>query len=102
MNILWTKTAVEDLKSIKEFIARDSEFYAIQFTGKIISSVEKLSLLPEMGRKVPEADRNNVREIILRPYRIIYQLQDKTISVITIIHSGRDLSNPKLKKWEIG
>ncbi len=41
MNILWTKTAVEDLKNIKEFIARDSEFYAIQFTGKIISSVEK-------------------------------------------------------------
>ncbi len=55
-----------------------------------------------MGRKVPEADSNNVREIILSPYRIIYQLQDKTISVITIIHSGRDISNPKLKKWEIG
>jgi addiction module RelE/StbE family toxin len=102
MKISWTESAVGDLKGIKEYIARDSEYYAINFTERIISSVEQLSSLPEMGRKVPEADENNIREIIIRPYRIIYQVQDNSINIITIIHSARDLSNPKLKKWEIG
>ncbi|HBC86612.1 MAG TPA: type II toxin-antitoxin system RelE/ParE family toxin [Lentisphaeria bacterium] len=102
MKVHWTESAVEDLNGIKNYIAKDSEYYAINFTDRIISSVEQLSLLPEMGRKVPEADENNIREIILRPYRIIYQIQEDSINIITIIHSARDLSNPKLKKWEIG
>ncbi|HCE43544.1 MAG TPA: type II toxin-antitoxin system RelE/ParE family toxin [Lentisphaeria bacterium] len=102
MKVHWTESAVEDLKGIKYYIAKDSEYYAINFTDRIISSVEKLSSLPEMGRKIPEADENNIREIILRPYRIIYQIQEDSINIITIVNSARDLSNPKLKKWEIG
>lgn len=102
MKIHWAESAVEDLKGIKKYIAKDSEYYAINFSDRIISSVEQLSLLPEMGRKVPEANQNNIREIILRPYRIIYQIQENSIIIITIVHSARDLSNPKLKRWEIG
>ncbi len=102
MKICWSESSVEDLRAIKEYISRDSEYYAIQFTDKIISSVEHLSLLPKMGRKVPEADDDNIREIILRPYRIIYQLQENMVNIVTILHSARDLSNPKLKRWEIG
>lgn len=102
MKIYWTESAVEDLNGIKGYIARDSEYYAINFTDRIISSVEQLALLPELGRNVPEADENNIREIIIRPYRIIYQIQADSINIITIVHSARDLSNPKLKKWETG
>ena len=102
MRIYWTESSVRDLKGIKEYIARDSEYYAINFTDRIISSVEQLSVLPEMGRKVPEVDENNIREIIIRPYRIIYQLQKDSVNIITIIHSTRDISNPKLKKWKTG
>ena len=102
MKIYWTESAVGDLKGIKEYIARDSEYYAINLSDRVISAVEQLQLFPEMGRKVPEADENNIREIIIRPYRIIYQLQESSINIITIVHSARDLSNPKLKKWEIG
>ncbi|MEI6423342.1 MAG: type II toxin-antitoxin system RelE/ParE family toxin [Lentisphaerota bacterium] len=52
MKIYWTESAVGDLKGIKEYIARDSEYYAINFTDRIISSVEQLSSLPEMGRRI--------------------------------------------------
>ena len=102
MKIYWSESSLGDLKGIKEYIARDSEYYAINFTDRIISSVEHLSVLPETGRKVPEADDNNIREIVIQPYRIIYQLQSDSINIITIIHPARDLSNPKLKKWETG
>jgi addiction module RelE/StbE family toxin len=102
MKIHWTESAVENLKGIKEYIAKDSEYYAINFSDRIISSVEQLLILPEMGRKVPEADENSIREIIVRPYRIIYQLQENSINIVTIIHSARELASTKLKKWETG
>ena len=54
MNIRWTELAVLDLENIRDFITRDSEYYAVEFTAKIIDAVEKLYLLPSMGRKVPE------------------------------------------------
>ena len=54
MNIRWTEPAVLDLESIRDFISRDSEYYAVEFTTKIIDAVEKLYLLPSRGRKVPE------------------------------------------------
>jgi len=49
MKICWAESAVDDLKGIKEYIARDSEYYAINLVERIITSVEQLSLLPEMG-----------------------------------------------------
>ena len=101
MKILWTETALTDLQEIKAYISRDSLFYAVRLVEKLISSVESLEMFPEMGRKVPEANQENIREIIYRPYRIIYQFEKETVIIVTIIHSGRDLSQPGLQKWEI-
>jgi len=101
MKIIWTETAYDDLKCIKEYIARDSDYYAIRVIEKLISSVEILEGFPELGRKVPETDHDNVREIIVKPYRIIYHLEGQKIMIVTIIHASRDLTNPGLHKWEI-
>jgi plasmid stabilization system protein ParE len=53
MNIRWSEPAVLDLESIKNYIARDSEYYANEFVARIIGAVEKLFILPSIGRKVP-------------------------------------------------
>lgn len=102
MKIYWTDNAIQDLSEIKAYIARDSELYAIRFIEKLINGIENLSIFPEMGRIVPEAQDKTIREIIFRPYRIIYKIEQQQISIVTVINSHRDLSNPKLKKWEIG
>lgn len=94
MKILWTETALTDLQEIKAYISRDSLFYAVRLVEKLISSVESLEMFPEMGRKVPEANQESIREII-------YQFEKETVAIVTIIHSGRDLSQPGLQKWEI-
>ncbi len=31
MNIRWTEPAVLDLENIRDFISRDSEYYAVEF-----------------------------------------------------------------------
>ncbi|RLD12258.1 MAG: type II toxin-antitoxin system RelE/ParE family toxin [Chlamydiae bacterium] len=101
MKIIWANSAINDLKEIKAYISKDSEYYAFQVVEKIISAVETLNTFPEIGKKVTEANQQNIREIIYTPYRIIYQFEPGYLKIVTIVHSGRDLSNPKLQKWEV-
>ena len=46
----------------------------------------QLNELPNSGRKVPEYQRNDVREILERPYRIIYKIKSDQIDVLTVMH----------------
>ena len=102
MNILWTEPAVFDLESIKEYIARDSEYYASEFIGRIIDTVEKLSLLPNRGRKVPELDDESIREVIFNNYRIVYRIEKSdSILILGVIHAARDLGNIDIRPWEV-
>jgi len=98
MNIRWTEPAVLDLENIRDFISRDSEYYAVEFTAKIINAVEKLYLLPSMGRKVPEINDISIREIIFNSYRIE---NSKGILILGIIHATRDINNINPHPWEV-
>jgi toxin ParE1/3/4 len=100
MRIEWSEPAVIDLESIKEFIGRDSEYYAIEFTSRIIEMIEKLSAFSNLGRKVPEVDEESIREVVFYNYRIIYKLADESILILGIIHAARDLNSMKPHPWE--
>lgn len=56
MKLVWTQPAVADLRAIRDYIRRDSEFYARRFVARILDAVETLAELPTRGRPVPEAD----------------------------------------------
>ena len=101
MKIEWTEPSLLDLESIQEYIRRDSEYYAILFIERIIEAVESLKKFPEMGRSVPEAGEENIREILFYNYRIIYRMEIERILILTIIHGARDLSQKKPKPWEV-
>ena len=53
-----------------------------RITAKSMQLIE----LPNSGRKVPEYQRNDVREILERPYRIIYKIKSDQIDVLTVMH----------------
>jgi len=42
-----------------------------------------------MGRIVPELDEPNIRELILRNYRIIYRILEKKIQIVRLFHGSR-------------
>lgn len=88
--LFWTKPALADLESIYDFIAKDSEYYASSFLEELIRQPEKLRGFPEMGRMVPEMNQNDIRELIFQNYRIIYQLDNDAIMILTVIHGKRE------------
>lgn len=102
MRIEWSARARTDLRDLQAYIAKDSEFYARRFVARIIGSVEKLSDQPHIGRRVPEAsERDDVRELLFQNYRIIYLVRPDAVSVVTVVHGGRDLSRRDRKPWDV-
>jgi addiction module RelE/StbE family toxin len=96
MELKWTELAVNDLEGIRDYIAKDSEFYAIRLIERVFQVIEKLKLFPESGRVVQEIDDINIRELILMNYRIIYKIEKDFIYILAIIHGSRNISNIKL------
>jgi len=90
--VIWSDPAKEDLKTIHNYIAHDSLIYAQRVTADIIEETESFSDFPERGRIVPEINDENIREIFIYSYRIIYERSDKDIIIHAVIHSKRDFN----------
>ena len=73
MRIDWSEVAEADLDDIYDYIARDVPYYAELFIDQLIEATDNLKDHSCLGRKVPEADyRDDVRELTVQGYRIIY------------------------------
>jgi plasmid stabilization system protein ParE len=64
---------------------------------KIFKKVESLSKYPERGRIVPEANREEIREVFENSYRIIYRVDKKRIYVLSIRNFKQLLQEQNLK-----
>ncbi len=101
MKILWTDPAIDDLRNLLAYIAKDSEEYARSFVERIILSVDKLTDFPRLGRMVPEADQEAIRELLYHNYRIIYRVENELIEILTVLHGRRDLGSFKPAPWDV-
>lgn len=91
--IRWTPQSVDDLEAICEFISRDSSRYAQSLAESVVNAIERLRLFPLSGRVVPEKSQDDIREVILGNYRIIYRLHEEMVEILTIHHSARLLDS---------
>jgi addiction module RelE/StbE family toxin len=93
----WTSAAARDLEEIADYICRDSPSYAAAFVEKILAAAASIPDWPESGSIVPEFDDSSVREVFVRPYRLIYQTRGEVACILAIIHGARDL----LGSWNV-
>lgn len=86
MKIIWSPLAIERASEIAEYIAQDKPLAAEKWANTVFSKVDTLKSTPEIGRIVPEIRNNQFRELIYGNYRIIYRIEKKQISILTIRH----------------
>ncbi len=96
----WTDQALEDLKAICLFIARDSKRIAEIFADKIFSVTDRLEHFPLSGRIVPELNRKEIRDIIHGNYRIIYRVLGNRVDILTVHHAARLLRTDFFERFE--
>ncbi len=101
MTIEWSARARSDIRELQKYIAKDSPHYARRFIGKIFGAVEKLVDHPKIGRQVPEAHRDDVRELIFQGYRIIYAIKRDSVYIVTVVHGSRALTRTDIKTWDV-
>lgn len=96
VKVIWTDSAIEDLQSIGEFIAKDSVRYAELTVQELFTTVDILEDYPKAGPIVPEFQTESIRQLIRGNYRIIYSIiDDSRIDILTVHRSERLLSNTK-------
>jgi toxin ParE1/3/4 len=100
MKLIWIDPSIEDLRAIRDYIARDSDCYAADLVEQVVLSVEKLLRFPKLGRVVPETQDENIRELVYQSYRIIYRLTGERIEILTVAHGSRDLN--RTAPWRVG
>ena len=88
MPIRWTDEAIEDLRAIFDALAVTSPRYAGRVLERITGQLERVERFPRMGRKVEELGFEQIREIPVSPYRVMYRLVPSGIEVITITRSA--------------
>ena len=95
MKIVWSIQSQNDLREIRNFIARDAPETAIAYIRRLRGSVSRLRTFPESGNVVEEAGNSKIREIYFGPYRIIYKLSPNQVEILAVFHSARLLDEPQ-------
>jgi toxin ParE1/3/4 len=90
MKVFWTDTAQSHLDAIYSSIALDSSVYAKQMVDRITSRSQQIAEFPLSGRKVPEYELEQIREVFEGLYRIIYYLKPDQIDVLAVIHGHQN------------
>jgi len=91
VRVKWTNNTLEELDDIARFISKDSPKYAKILMNQIFEMASHLEQFPKLGRKVPEYNDPNLREIIYKNYRIIYLIKEDQLEIISVIHGSRKL-----------
>ena len=91
MKIFWSPLAVDRVSEIAHYMAQDNPAAAERWINEVFKKVEELKAFPEKGRVVPEANNKSIRELIYGNYRIIYRIEEKKFSVLTVRHGKQML-----------
>lgn len=92
MTLRWSDRARADLISIGHYIAQDNSARARQWVEQLRERARKAARSPKAGRIVPELARDDIREVFLRTYRLVYRLGKGSIDVLTVFEDHRLLN----------
>jgi plasmid stabilization system protein ParE len=65
------ESALDDLEDLLDFVRKDSPAYADRLGARFLGATRALASIPRLGPIVPEIEQDAVREIWVRPYRVI-------------------------------
>lgn len=89
MHVYWTDRARLRLRHVYDYLQEEATLAIAKRTiEQLIRRSRTLNTRPHKGRRVPEYQLDDIREILERPYRIIYRLRPdrNRIDVLTVMH----------------
>ena len=99
--VRWAEVAVRDLEELVSTIAADSEINAERVLSHLETRAAALESSPGRGRIVPELSQFGMRtwrELVVRPYRIVYRIEGDAVTVLAVFDGRRDLEDVLLER----
>lgn len=97
MIVKWTDEALENLWEIEKYIGRDNPKKAESFVNHLIEQGESIALNPRMGRMVQEISNPEIRELIIKKYRVVYRVVENEIAILTVFEGHKLLRLDELE-----
>ena len=102
MIVYWSAKARARVKEIYDYIGKDSPLRAQQVVDRLTRRSESLALLPRADQPVPEYPQDSLRDVLERPFRIIFISSPDRVDVVTVKHYQQRLPErpADLKLWD--
>lgn len=99
--VSWTRTALGDLDALIDYLAGEDPAAAERILDRIEQRARGLGSQSARGRIVPELREVGVlhyRELIERPWRIVYRVEGERVLVLAVLDARRDLQTLLLER----
>jgi toxin ParE1/3/4 len=93
----WDVRAEADLEVIESYIARDSRANAELYIRRLLDRIGRLADWPDSGTYHADFPDPHLRQILFRPYRIIYLFENDLVTIIKIHHGARLLDPAQIR-----
>jgi toxin ParE1/3/4 len=93
--VIWTPAAQKDLEAATLFISKENPQAAAKVFRSIRLKAALLYRFPLRGRLIPELAHIPglpFRELVLKPWRLLYRIKEERVEVLAFFDGRRDLS----------
>jgi toxin ParE1/3/4 len=89
--VVWAASAGEALDAAIAFIAAESPAAARNTLARLLATAASLATLSERGSVVPEVPDLAIRQMLSKPYRLIYRVEDERVTILALLHQRQDV-----------
>lgn len=94
--IRWTPRARLRLAAIlRTILEENGPVVEVEWARRFLEAPNVLANNPNLGRVVPEIGREDIREIGILPYRMIYRVSSTICHILSIRHSRRRVKSTR-------
>jgi len=87
IQLFYSQEAIADLQRLREFIAENNPTSAQRIARELISRVEQLQVMPNMGKPVDSApDREVIRDMVFGNYTVRYAIHGEVLVILRLWH----------------
>lgn len=91
VSVRWLTQAESELDDIWLYISQDSPQNAAKVVVRLIEAARDLGQYPQAGHIVEEFGKEEVREYAVWPFRLVYRVTEKSVTILSIVHGAQQM-----------
>ena len=96
--VRWSLSADNALDEAIAFVFKESPSTAKRLLEEVLTAASSLSTLSDRGSHVSEVDDPNVRQLLCKPYRVIYRVDEEEVVILALLHQRQDVGSWRRKR----